>query len=284
MRQYGKKLFFIITGNLLLAFGIYAFVLPNDFMLGGTTGIALAVQNLIPVRISLTTAVLNVALFLLGWRFLGTEFAASSLVSTIIYPIFMAIFEELPVGDLFAGDKAVCALFGGVMMGAGIGIVLRAGGSTGGMDIPTCILTKYKGIPVGISLLCFDIVILLMQVFYMGLDGILYSILVITLTSITANKTIVSGERKIQIMIISSEFEAIRKELLDHADCGLTLLKIETGYQNVEQKAIYSIVYANKYMEVKERVLKIDKKAFIVTTEVMDVSGRGYTLARTGMV
>lgn len=284
MRQYGKKLFFIIIGNMLLAFGIYAFVLPNDFMLGGSTGIALTIQNLIPVRISLISAVINGTLFLLGWRFLGTEFAASSLVSTIVYPIFMAIFEELPIGDLFAGEKAVCALFGGVIMGTGIGIVIRAGGSTGGMDIPTCILKKYKGIPVGVSLLCFDIVILLMQVFYKGLDGILYSILVITLTSVTVNKTIVSGESKIEIMIVSSEYEAIKKEILENADCGLTLLNIETGYEGLEQKAIYSIVYAKKYLEIKARVLKIDKKAFIVTTNVMDVSGRGYTLARTGMV
>lgn len=284
MKQSGKMLFYIIIGNVLLAFSVCAFVLPNEFMLGGSTGIALTIQNLIPVRLSIISAIVNGGLFLLGWAFLGWKFAASSLVSTIIYPIIMAFLEEFPIGEMFAGDKVMCALFGGVLMGVGIGFVVRAGGSTGGMDIPPCILQKYKGIPVGTSLMMFDILILIMQICYKGLDGILYSVFMIALTSTTVNKTIVMGENKIEIMIISPKYDEIKNEILKTMDSGLTMINIETGYQGVKQKAIYSIVYAKKYPEIKAAALRIDKKAFIVAANVMDVNGRGYTIARAGEI
>lgn len=271
-------------GNALLAFSVCAFILPNDLMLGGSSGIALAIQNILPLRLSILSAIVNTSLFLLGLAFLGWKFAATSLLSTIIYPIIMAIFEVMPLADLFVGDKLICALFGGVLMGAGIGLVVRTGGSTGGMDIPPCILQKYKGIPVGSSLMFFDIFILLMQICFKGLDGILYSILVIALTSATVNKTIVMGENKIEIMIISPKYDEIKNEILKTMDSGLTMLDIETGYQGLKQKAIYSIVYAKKYPEIKSAALKIDKKAFIVAANVMEVNGRGYTLARHGEI
>lgn len=284
MKQQLKMLCYIVLGNTLLAFSICAFILPNNFMLGGSSGIALTIQNFLPLRLSIISGIVNVLLFLLGWAFLGWKFAATSLVSTIIYPFIMAIFEELPVGELFVGDPVMCALFGGIMMGAGIGLVVRAGGSTGGMDIPPCILQKYKGIPVGSSLLFFDILILFLQICFKGLDGILYSVFVIALTSLTVNRTIVMGENKIEIMIISPKYEEIKEEILKTMDCGLTMFNIETGYDGISQKAIYSIVYAKKYPEIKSTALKIDKKAFVVAANVMDVNGRGYTLSRTGEI
>ena len=95
MKQYGKTLLTIILGNVLLAFAICAFVVPNDFMMGGANGIALAVQHWIPLRLSVITGAVNVIFFLLGWAALGWKFAATSLVSTMIYPVIMAVFEEM---------------------------------------------------------------------------------------------------------------------------------------------------------------------------------------------
>lgn len=280
MKQRLKMLLLIVLGNTMLAFSICAFILPNNLMLGGSSGIALTIQYFIPLRLSLISGLVNGLLFLVGWAFLGWQFAATSLTSTIIYPLIMAVFEELPLATLFTGDIVMSSLFGGILMGAGIGLVVKAGGSTGGMDIPPCILQKYKDIPVGTSLLFFDILILFMQIIFKGLDGILYSIFVIALTSITVNKTIVMGENKIEIMIISPNFEDIKKEILKTLDSGVTLFNIETGYEGIQQKAIYSIVPAKKYPDVKKAALKIDKKAFIVAANVMDVNGRGYTLSK----
>ena len=280
MKQSLKVLLTIILGNAMLAFAICAFVIPYDIMLGGSNGIALAIQHFVPVRLSVISACVNVSLFFLGLVFLGWKFAATSLASTIIYPLVLAVFELLPLGTLFEENIVVCALFCGVLCGAGIGLVVRAGGSTGGMDIPPCILNKYKGIPVGTSLMFFDVLVVLTQVILKGTDGILLSLVVIVVMSFVVNKVILSGEKKIQIMIISPAYQEIRKVILERINCGVTMLDIETGYQGNNQKAILSVVFANKYPEIREAALKLDSHAFIVASEVTNVNGKGYTIAR----
>lgn len=275
-----ETLFYIVAGNVFLAFAVCAFVVPNGFMLGGSTGIALAVQSWIPAPISVISAVVNVSLFLLGLIFLGKQFAMNSLFSTIIYPVILSIFEKLPVGTWFSGDTLLSAIFAGVMMGGGIGLVIRAGGSTGGMDIPPCILQKLKGIPVGNSMICFDILILGLQILRSGWDGILYGIVVIVLTSTVVNKTLLSGEQKIELIVISARYEEICQAVLNELDNGVTFLNIETGYQKEQQKAIFSVVHGKQYPVFRDKVLSIDPGAFIVAAPVMNVNGKGYTLAR----
>ena len=271
----------ILIGNTLLAFGICAFVVPNGIMLGGSTGISLAVQHLLPeMRLSVISAIINGALFLLGLVFLGKKFAATSLLSTIIFPVILAVFEMLPLGDLFQEGIVLSALACAVVFGLGIGMVVRAGGSTGGMDIPPIILQKFKGIPVGTSMMFFDSVVVLLQVAVSGLDGILCSLLVIVVMSATVNKALVSGEKKVQVMIFSPAYEQIRKALLEQVVVGVTLLNVETGYDGLDQKAVLSVVYARKYPEIRETALSIDPKAFIVTSDVTNVNGQGYTIDR----
>ena len=280
MKQSLKVLLTIILGNAMLAFSICAFVIPYDIMLGGSNGIALAIQHFLPVRLSVISACVNVTLFFMGLIFLGWKFAATSLASTIIYPLMLAICEMLPLGTLFEENIVVCALFCGALCGAGIGLVVRAGGSTGGMDIPPCILNKYKGIPVGTSLMVLDVIVVLTQVILKGTDGILLSLVVIVVMSFVVNKVVLSGEKKIQVMIISPAYQEIRQVILEKINCGVTMLDIETGYQGVSQKAILSVVYANKYPEIREAALALDSHAFIVASEVTNVNGQGYTIER----
>ena len=281
MKQQLKRLPQILIGNTLLAFAICAFVVPHGFMLGGSNGIALFLHNITNWPLSILNAILNIALFLVGLFCMGKSFAATSLLSTIIYPIIMAIFEQLPISTLFAGeDPLLCAVFCALFVGLGVGIVVRSGGSTGGMDIPPIILNKYTGIPVGTWLMVFDSLIVVAQVCINGLDGLLLSLLIILLTSLIVNRTIITGEQKVQIIIISPEYEQIRQEILRSQDCGATMLDIETGMTQETQKAVFSVVYAKKYPEIRDAALKIDPKAFIVTSEVKNVNGIGYTLAR----
>ena len=281
MKQQLKRLPQILIGNILLAFAICAFVVPNGFMMGGSNGIALFLHNFIPLPLSVLNGILNVVLFLVGLLCMGKSFAATSLLSTILYPIIMAVFEQLPIATLFAGeDPLLCAVFCALCAGLGIGIVVRSGGSTGGMDIPPIILNKYTGIPVGTWLMIFDTVIVVAQVCFNGLDGLLLSLLIILLISLVVNRTIITGEQKVQIIIISPAYEEIRQEILRSQDSGATMLDIETGMTGQTQKAVFSVVYAKKYPEIRDAALRIDPKAFIVTTEVKNVNGIGYTLAR----
>ena len=281
MKHYVKTLLTIFVGNTLLAFGICAFVVPCDFMLGGANGIALIIQNWLPLRLSVISGVVNVFFFLWGWFVLGWKFAATSLISTIIYSPIMAVLEELHVDQMFGTDPMIGSIYAAALIGIGVGLVIRVGASTGGMDIPSCILQKYKKIPVGTSMMVFDTLIILCQMIYQGVDGILYAILIVVISTTFVNKTIVAGERKVEIFIISPAFETIRQVLLEELDTGVTLLDIETGYQGEKQKAVFSVVYSKKYPKIRETVLAIDEKAFIVSADVMEVNGRGYTISRT---
>ena len=261
MKQKLKLGISLLLGNALIAFAVCAFVVPNHFMLGGVNGIALALQHFVGLPLSVWTAILNVVLFVLGWVFMGRQFAGNTLISTVLYPVIMAVFEQLPLGSLFSEDPLTCVVFCSICAGLGVGIVLREGGSTGGMDIPPCILQKYKGIPLGTSLAAFDTVIVLAQVMINGLEGVLHSLLIIFLISAIVNRTVVGGAAKVQIIVISPLYQAIRKQILEDLDSGVTMLDIETGYEENEQKAVFCIVYAKKYPAVRDAVLKIHSRA-----------------------
>lgn len=281
MNQKLKILLYTIIGNTMLAFAVCAFIVPQNFMLGGSSGIALTVQHFLPIRLSVISGIAGFSLFCLGWVFMGWKFAANSLLSTIVYPIIMGLMEISPVGTLFVGeDKLICALYCALLIGMGVGLVVRVGGSTGGMDIPPCILQKYKGIPVGKSLLFFDGSIILAQVLLKGTEGILYSLLILVLTSAVIDRTIVSGEATVQVIIITPEYERIRHEILDNINCGVTMLDMQTGMTGEKRQAILSVVYAKKYPEIRDAALKIDKNAFIIASDVKNVNGQGYTLER----
>ena len=148
------------------------------------------------------------------------------------------------------------------------------------LDIPPCILNKLKGIPVGTSVLFFDTLVVLMQVVVKGIDGLLLSILVIVVMSATINRTILSGEKKVQIIIISPEYQAIRQKILHDINCGVTMIEVEGGYEGEKKQAILSVVYANKYPVIRDAALACDAHAFIVASDVQGVNGRGYTIER----
>lgn len=280
MKEKLKFILSVVAGNCLLAFAICAFVVPYDLMMGGSSGIALFVQHFIPVRLSVITAVINALLFFVGLVCMGWKFAATSLASTVMFPLILAVFESLPIGAMFHENIVVAALACGVCFGLGVGLVVRVGGSTGGMDIPPCVLKKYRGIPVGTSVLFFDVSVLMLQAAVNGMDNMLLSVLVICVISFTINATVLSGDKKIQIMILSPQVQTIRQRILEDIDCGVTMLEVEGGYEGKKQQAILSVVYANKYPEIRDAALKCDKNAFIVASEVQGVNGRGYTLDR----
>lgn len=281
MKEKIKFILSVLLGNALLAFAICAFVVPNGIMLGGSNGIALFLRQFVDLPLSVLAAVVNVLLFLLGLAFMGWKFAATSLLSTIVYPIILGIFESLPLDSLFHENIVISALASGVCCGLGIGMVIRVGGSTGGMDIPPCILHKYRGIPVGTSVMFFDVLVVLMQVVVKGLDSVLLSVLVIVVMSTMIDKTLVSGEKKIQVIIISPQAPQIRREILDQINCGVTMLEIEGGYEGRKSQAILSVVYASKYPVIRDAALRLDKNAFVVASDVTNVHGKGYTVART---
>ena len=278
--RWAKLLFFLVLGNTMLAWGVCAFVVPNHFMLGGSTGIALALQNIVPLRLSVLSAILNAFFFLLGLFLIGREFAATALFSTVFFPLALAAFEPVPWAALIAQDRTIAALFGRVVMGAGIGLVIRAGGSTGGMDIPPIILHKFRDIPVGNSMFAFDAAIIAAQMCFQGVSELVYSLTILFVTSVAVNRTVIWGGGKVQMIVISPRFREIADALTAECDSGVTLLHGEGGWQGEKTCAVLSVMYAKTYPRARSVALRVDPEAFIITSNVTGVAGKGYTLDR----
>lgn len=268
----------VAAGNAVFAFGLTAFSIPNHFLVGGTTGIARSMDYFFHADMSLTVGFINVFMFLLGFFLLGKQFAFTTIVSTLVFPVFLNQFLKIDALKHLTGDRLLAALFGGMLIGLGLGIVMRLGGSTGGMDIPPLILNRKFRIPVAFAMYCFDIAILLVQMLYSGTEEILYGILSVMLTSIVLNQVLLYGAGNVQVFIISGEYGKINDFIQKDMDRGSTFLPIRTGFENISQKAILCILPSREMSRLNHYVQETDPKAFIIINGVREVRGRGFTL------
>ena len=178
-KQILKSLPAVVLGNILMAAGIVLFVLPAGLITGGTTGLGIITQHLTGIPLAGFTAIFNIVMFLLGLVFLGRTFAATTLVSTFVYPVILGAMQRI-VGDyVLCDDLLMCVLFGGLFVGISIAIVVKAGSSTGGMDIPPLLLQKFLGIPVSKSLYVFDFLIVVGQALIVAPEMLLYGTLLV---------------------------------------------------------------------------------------------------------
>ena len=148
MKKHFYETLIIIVGNFILALGICAFITPVGLITGGASGIGIAVKSLTGINISYTVYAINIVMFVVGYFYFGKKFAAGTLLSTFLYPTFLAILERVPALSTITSDALLSTLYAGLCIGLGLGLVLRVGASTGGMDIPPLIVNKKTGFSV----------------------------------------------------------------------------------------------------------------------------------------
>ena len=267
----------VFAGLAAAAFGIVAFVLPSGILIGSSTGVGRILDYLFGIPVSYTVFAFNGALFLTGWIALGRKFAASIVVSTFSYPMFMNLFERTPFAGGITEDPMLAAVYGGVLIGMGMGLVIKCGASTGGTDILAIIFNRKWGISVGLPMYLIDGAILLSQVFFAkGADQVLLGIGLTFLYSMVADKVVVAGGSAVQLMIISSRYEDIRQSLVDHI-VGNTVFYGETGYHRLRQDTLLCVISARDLNKVQREILSIDPEAFITISTVKEVKGRGFS-------
>lgn len=278
-----KKLFFVILGNTIYAAGIAAFVLPTGLITGGTTGLGLIANHYFQIPIELFAAVFNITMFILAIVVLGKSFALTSLISTFYFPVILGVFQKVEVLRHLTDDLMLCTIFSGLCIGIGIGMVIKVGASTGGMDIPPLIFNKKVGLPVSVGLYVFDFSILIGQMFFRDTEKSLYGILLVIIYTVLVDKVLLMGKNQMQVKIISDEYEKINTMIHQKLDRGTTLYKTETGYLHKDGFAIFTVVSNRELPKLNEMVLEIDNKAFMVINQVNEVKGRGFTLGKIKM-
>lgn len=267
----------VLVGNLIYAFSVKLFVLPANLMSCGTTGIALVMNHLLGIPLTGFIFVFNVSMLALGWWVLGRSFAMTTVISSLFYPVALEMLDRILGDILITEDILLNVLFAGLGLGLSLGIVLRAGASTGGMDIPPLILKKKLHIPVSVSLWAFDFCILLSQMMFHPLEDLLHGILLIIVISVALNKVMLLGTSRTEVKIVSRKAEEIREAILSQVDRGVTMLHGQSGYKHQELDVILSVVSNHELPKIERLARDIDPESFVVVSRVTEVWGRGFT-------
>ena len=270
----------IILGNVFVAFAVSTLVLENQLISGGVTGLGIVTNHYTGINISLIVGIINVLLFLLGLFFIGKKFALSTLVSTFAFPVLLEFFNTNAIFHNYCQDTLLAVVLAGCLVGIGVGLMIRSDASSGGMDIIAIILNRKLGIPVFIMVNVFDFIILCMQATFSNPTKILYSIVLVFVTSFMLNKTLTKGSKMVQLVVISDCHEMIKKMIIEEADAGVTSLYSQKGFNETDTKTLLTIIPPVKLTKIKEQIKLIDPVAFMVVATVDEVSGRGYTLER----
>lgn len=274
------SLFCVVIGNFLYALTVKLFLFPSGLVTGGTTGIALSVNHFFGLPITEVVLFFNVTMLILGYVILGKQFALTTLASTFLYPLALKVWDYLLTDYVLTDDLLLCTIFTGLGIGVALGIVIRAGASTGGMDIPPLVLNKFFRIPVSASMYAFDVCILLTQALFRPVENILYGILLVLIYTMVLDKMLLKGTSRTEIKVISNKASEIRTAILNEVDRGVTLLEAKGGYLENEMEVILSIISNRELPKVEKIIYRLDPESFIVVSRVNEVRGRGFSMKK----
>lgn len=280
MKQKMIHFIYLVVGNIFIAFAVSTLLLDNHIVVGGVSGIGLIFNHYYGVSVSLCVGIINVVLFTIGLIFMGKMFAMTTLFSTFFFPLVLEFFEGHSQFHGYLQDPLLASLIAGTLVGIGVGLVLRANASTGGIDILAIVLNKKLGFPVHIVLNCVDFMILLFQFTFNDTTHVIYGIVAVVITSFMLNKTLTMGTSLIQLVVMSDEYQEIKEMILHDQDAGVTLLSTEKGYTQEKTQVILSVIPYRKLPSIKEKINQIDPFAFIIVSHIDEVGGNGFTFEK----
>lgn len=271
----------VIVGNLLYALSVKVFLLPTGLITGGTTGLAMVVEPLTGLPVSAFVLVFNVLMLLLGWWLLGRAFALTTVVSSLLYPAFLEMFNLL-LGDFVLTEELLLnTIFFGLGIGISLGMIIRAGASTGGLEIPMLVMQKYLRIPVSVTMYVMDFCILLLQLLFgASVDAVLYGIVLAIIYTVMLDKMLLLGASRTEVKIISSRAQDISAAILSRVDRGVTLLHGEGGYTHAPAEIVLSVISSRELVKLQRLVQEIDPQCFMIVSKVTEVHGRGFSFSK----
>ena len=267
----------LIIGAAIFSLGFDLFLEPNGLNAGGLTGLAMVLVYFMGFgSVGTITTLVNLPLFILGGKKIGKKFFFGSLVGMLALTLTIDLFTIIPVPET---DPLLAALYGGVICGAGLGIVFMAGTSTGGSDILVRLLKlKYRNVPIGQISLCFDaLVVALTGLVFHDVSKSLYTGITVFLCSQVIDAMVYRFDYSKVALIITSEHQQIADAIGKKLDRGATLLHGEGSYTHREMKIVLAAVKKQQIAELKELVMEIDPNAFVILQEAHQVLGDGFS-------
>jgi uncharacterized membrane-anchored protein YitT (DUF2179 family) len=273
-----KEYIFIIAGTALCAFGFVGFVMPNEVVPGGLTGVASIIYYATDIPVSISYGLINVVLLAFAYKILGKRFVLNSLLGIISLTLMFMFFEWLLKDKILVSNQPFMSIvIGSAISGAGLGMIFASGGSTGGTDIIGAIVNKYKNISIGRALLYCDFIIIASSYFlFHDVEKIVFGYVVMFIEIFVFDKVLNANTQSVQFMIFSQKYEEIVEHILNDLGRGCTVLDGKGGYSKEEVKVIVLLVKKKESAMIFRLIKSIDKEAFISQSNVQGVYGEGF--------
>lgn len=265
----------ITLGSLIYALGQLYFIKPLHIPMGGVSGLALVANFLWSLPIGVVTIVLNIPLLFLGWRTMGREFFFKTAFAILVSSVFTDILE--PFLPAFDGEMLLAALYGGIVMGGGYGLIFRAGGTTGGVDIIAKWINRQKDIPIGTTnLITNAIVIVGSALIYGNLDSALYAMITSYLTSMVIDKMVYGMDVQKSAMIITSKPKEVAGAVMQELHRGCTGMNATGMYTGDQRTVLICAVRRHETGTLKKLILEKDENAFMMISNISEVFGHNF--------
>ncbi|MDC3425890.1 YitT family protein [Aquibacillus sp. 3ASR75-11] len=265
-RLYKYVVLFVFS--IVLGFAFNMFLLPHEVLTGGVTGLAMVLGLLSPINSGIWLVLLNIPILIVGWMKVGKEFIGNSIFSVLVTSISMQYIPVYKVTD----DALLSAVFGGVIAGVAIGLIIRFYGSTGGFDVIGVILTKKRDIPLGGLIFGLNSVVVFISGFVFSWGLALYTMASIYITGIVIDR-VHTRHIKLNLMVVTNRGEELKSELIKNLIRGITVIDGQGAYSNTERKVLYTVISRYELALVKPLIASVDPAAFVSISETVEVIG-----------
>ena len=274
MKAMVKEYSIVTIGTLIVATGVFFFMLPSNVVAGSLTGLVMVLTNFIPIKISVLTFILNAFLLVIGFIFIGKEFGGKTVYSSILLPIFLGIFEfAFPNNQSLTNDVLLDTICYLLIVSVGIALLFRVNASSGGLDIVAKILNKYAHIELGKAMSIAGMVTAFSSILVYDKKTLVMSILATYANGIILDNFIDGYNRRKRVCILSSNYEQIQEFITNELKRGVTLYQAIGGYKKEEKTEIVTILTRSEYGALLNYLHSVDKSAFVTVSTVNEVVG-----------
>lgn len=274
-----KRIAVILLGTFIMSLGSYFFNVPSNIAAGGVTGFSQVIVSFFPaLNLGILMGIFNIVILVLGIIFLGKEFGVYTLIGSISYSAFMAIFDFIiEIQKPLLEDNIANLVIGAVSMGVGLALVFRQNASTGGTDVLAKIIEKHSTIGLSTAILIVDSIVILIAASVFGFERGVYSFMSLFITTYCLDYTIAGFNTKIQMTIISDHVDIINNFLFTEINRGSTYYKARGGYTKKDKDILVTIVDRKQYIKIRNFINSVDEDAFVYISNINEVIGYGFS-------
>jgi uncharacterized membrane-anchored protein YitT (DUF2179 family) len=256
-----------------MAISFNVFFRAHDLVTGGISGLAIILEDAYNLQPDVFIFISNLVLFILGYVFMGKDFAIKTVVGTFSYPWFISLTENIP---MLSQDLFISTIYGAALVGIGLGLIFKSGGSTGGADIPPQIFHKYFHISVAQGILIIDGLVIVAGAYFYDIERALYAVIAMFISAFVIDRVLLGFAQSKAIYIISEKQDVIKEFILNDISRGLTIYKAKGGFTDHDKNVLMCVVDNRQYTRLKNTIHELDEKAFLIVTNATEVFGEGF--------